>query len=47
MKAINAIITSADIKLDGVFLTMGMTLDLENGGAVGFGGSRLLFNKAE
>lgn len=47
MKAINAIITRADIKLDGVFLTMGMTLDLENGGAVGFGGSRLLFNKAE
>lgn len=47
MKTLNAIITKAEIQLDGVFLLMSLTLELENGGWVGFGGGRLLFRKGD
>lgn len=46
MKLVNGIITHADITVDAPFMMMGITLDLENGGGVGFGGGRVLHNTA-
>ena len=47
MKTLNAIITDVDIRLEGAFLTMGLSLDVEGGGCVVFGSSRLLFRKGD
>ena len=47
MKTLNAIITDVDIQFEEAFLTMGLWLDIEGGGCIVFGSSRVLHRRGD